>query len=100
VLQQRHYEPPPIVADFILRRQTSKTGRKWIRLVPSGCGGDDFIGVSLPSERLWVSVVVCEVSIDGSLQIDDADKGAAFEAPFGQHGEEAFNRSAMRRWSA
>jgi hypothetical protein len=35
--------------------------------------------------------VVRDVSIDGSLQIDDADKGAAFEASFGQHGEEAFN---------
>jgi hypothetical protein len=47
--------------------------------VPSGCGGDDFIRVGLPSERLWVSVVVCDGSIGGSLQIDDADKSAAFE---------------------
>jgi hypothetical protein len=30
--------------------------------------------------------------MDGSLQIDDADKGVAFEASFSQHGEEAFNR--------
>jgi hypothetical protein len=37
-------------------------------------------------------VVVCDVPIDGSLQVDDADKGAAFKASFGQHGEEAFNR--------
>jgi hypothetical protein len=60
-------------------------------LVPSGCGGDDFVRVGCPSERLWVGVVVCDVSIDGSLQIDDADKGAAFEPSFGRHGEEAFN---------
>jgi hypothetical protein len=54
----------------------------------SGCRGDDFIRVGLPSEGF--GAVVCDVSIDGSLQID-ADKGAAFEASFGQHGEEAFN---------
>jgi hypothetical protein len=35
--------------------------------------------------------VVRDVSIDGGLQIDDADKGAAFEPSFGQHDEEAFN---------
>ena len=34
--------------------------------------------------------------MDGSLQIDDADKGAAFEASFGQHGEEAFDRIQPR----
>jgi hypothetical protein len=60
--------------------------------VSSGCSGDDFIRVGLPSERLWVGIVVCDVSIDGSLQIDDSDQGAAFKSPFGQHGEEAFNR--------
>ena len=60
--------------------------------MPSGGSGDNFIKVGLPSERLWVDVVVCNVSIDGSLYIDDADRAAAFDASFGQHGEEAFNR--------
>ena len=64
--------------------------------MPSGCSGDDFIRVGLPSEWLWVGVVVCDVSIDCSLQIDDADKGATFEAPFGQYGKEAFNRIQSR----
>jgi len=67
----------------------------------ASCSSDDFIRIGLPSEGLWVGVVVCDVSIDGSLQIDDADKVPPFEASFGQHGEEAFNRFlAMRRWSA
>jgi hypothetical protein len=58
--------------------------------VPSGCSGDYFIRVGLPSEWLWVGIIVlCDASIDGSLQIDDVDEGAAFEASFGQHGEEA-----------
>jgi hypothetical protein len=35
--------------------------------------------------------VVCDVSVDGCLQIDDADEGTAFEASFGQRSEEAFN---------
>ena len=60
-------------------------------MVPSGCSSDDFIRVGFPSEWLWVGVVVWDVSIDGSLQIDDADKGAAFEASFGQRGEEALD---------
>ena len=45
-----------------------------------GSSSDDFIRAGLPSERLWVGVVVFDVSVDGSLQIDDSDKGAAFEA--------------------
>jgi len=40
----------------------------------ASCSSDDFIRIGLPSEGLWVGVVVCDVSIDGSLQIDDADK--------------------------
>jgi hypothetical protein len=33
--------------------------------------------------------VVCDVSVDGGLQIDGPDEGPAFEASFGQRGEEA-----------
>jgi len=52
------------------------------RLVPSGCSCDDFVGVGLPSEGLWVGIVVIDVSVDGGLQIHDAGEDTAFEAPF------------------
>jgi hypothetical protein len=60
--------------------------------VPSGCSADDFVRGSLPAEWLSVGVLVCDVSVDGGLQIDDADEANAFEASFGQRGEEALNR--------
>lgn len=53
---------------------------------------DDFFRISLPVEWLRVDVVVCDVSVDGGLQIDDAGEGSAFEASLGQRGEEALNR--------
>ena len=49
-------------------------------------------GGSLPAEWLSVGVLVCDVSVDGGLQIDDADEANAFEASFGQRDEEALNR--------
>jgi len=48
--------------------------------VPSGCSADDFVRGSLPAEWLSVGVLVCDVSVDGGLQIDDADEANAFEA--------------------
>jgi hypothetical protein len=43
-----------------------------------------------------VGVVVCDVLVDGGLQIDDADEGPAFEASLGQRGEEALTRSIFQ----
>ena len=57
--------------------------------MPSACGGDGFVRVGFPAERLGIGVVIGDVSVDGGLQIDDADEGAAFEASFGERGEEA-----------
>ncbi len=62
------------------------------RLVPSACGCDDFVGVGFPAEGFGVGVVVGEASVDGGLQIDDADEGAASEASLGQRGEEPLHR--------
>ena len=59
--------------------------------MPSACGGDDLVGVGVPAEGLGIGVVVGEVSIDGSLEIGDADEGAASEASFGQCSEEALH---------
>ena len=35
------------------------------------------VKVSPPAEWFWVGVVVCDVSVDGGLQIDDAEEGPA-----------------------
>jgi hypothetical protein len=43
--------------------------------VPSGCSGDDFIRVGLPSEWLWVGIVVCDVSIDGHRAVPSLPLG-------------------------
>jgi hypothetical protein len=43
-------------------------------------------------QRFGVGVVIGEVSIDGDLQIDDADEGAASEASLGQRREEPLHR--------
>ena len=59
---------------------------------PSACGCDDFVGVGFPAEGFGVGFVVGEVSVDGGLQIDDADEGVASEASLGQRGEEPLHR--------
>jgi len=40
-----------------------------------------------------------EVAVDGGLEVDDAKEGAAPQSALGQGGEEAFGRSARKRWS-
>jgi len=60
--------------------------------MPSGCCGDDGIGVGFPAERLRIDVVFGEVSVDGGLEIDDSEEGASPEPSLDQSGEEAFDR--------
>jgi hypothetical protein len=60
--------------------------------VPTGCGGNYFVRVGFPAEWLWVGVVVCDVSVNGGLQIDNAEEGSTFEAPYGQRREESLHR--------
>jgi hypothetical protein len=59
-------------------------------LVPASDGGDDFVGVGGPLERLGLSAVVVEEAVDGGLKIDDGAESAALEASLAQH-EEAFD---------
>ena len=68
--------------------------------MPTGCGGDDFIGIGGPDERLWLLVVIGDEAIDGGLEIDDALENAALGASFGQDGEETLNgvEPAGRGW--
>jgi hypothetical protein len=36
-------------------------------LVPTGSGGDDFVGIGGPGEGLWLLVVIEDEAIDGGL---------------------------------
>lgn len=61
------------------------------RLVPSFGGGDDVVGIGLPDERLGVPIVGVDESVEGGLQGDERGEDAAFEPPFGEHGEEGLD---------
>ena len=39
-------------------------------LVPAVDGGDDFVGIGGPDERLWVGILVDEEAVDGGLEAD------------------------------
>jgi hypothetical protein len=47
--------------------------------VPSAYSCNDFVRVGFPAEKFGV----VEVSVDGGLQIDDADEGAVSKASLG-----------------
>ena len=59
--------------------------------MPSFDGGDDFVWVGGPCEGLGIVVGVVEEAVDGGSEFADGSKDAAFEAPFGEFGEEAFD---------
>ena len=50
------------------------------RLMPSGCGRDDFVSVCGPAEGLWYRCGGLDESVDRGLQIDDAAEDPPFEA--------------------
>jgi hypothetical protein len=60
-------------------------------LVPSSDGGDDFVWICGPSEGPGIIVGLVEETVDGSPEFTDRTEDAAFEAPFGKFGEEAFD---------
>ena len=60
-------------------------------MVPSFDGGDDFVWICGPSEGLGIIVGLVEEAVDGSLEFTDRPEDAAFEAPFGEFGKEAFD---------
>ena len=59
--------------------------------MPAPDGGDDFIGIGFPDERLWAFIVLGEESVDGGLKVDERMEDAAFEAAFGEPGEESLD---------
>ena len=52
---------------------------------------DDGIGGGGPLEWLGVGIVCVDVVADGLVELDDGAEDAAFEAPFGQGGEQALD---------
>ena len=59
--------------------------------MPTSDGGDDFVGVGDPLERLRVGVVIVEEAVDGGVEVCDGSEHAALETPLGQDGEEALD---------
>ena len=51
-----------------------------------------FIGIGGPHEGFGMIVGFLQEAVDGGLEIDNRMEDAAFEAAFGQFGEEAFDR--------
>ena len=60
--------------------------------MPACCGSNDRIWMGLPFEGFRVDVVLGEVLIDGALEVDDAEEGAASEPALGKRREEALHR--------
>ena len=61
-------------------------------MVPAPDGGDDLVGIGGPGKRLQaIFVVLGDEAVDGGLQLDDGVEDAAFQASFGELGEEALD---------
>ena len=61
-------------------------------MIPTFDGSDDFIGIGGPHEGFGVIVGFLQEAVDGGLEIDNRAEDPAFEAAFGQLGEEALDR--------
>ena len=59
--------------------------------MPSVNGCDDLFWVGCPDEWFGLLVVLFDEAVDGSLKIDDRVEHTAFEPPFGELCEEAFD---------
>ncbi len=60
-------------------------------MVPAFDGGDDFVWMGGPCERLGFFIVLRDEAVDGGLQVDKRMKYPALEATLGQLGEEALH---------
>ena len=61
-------------------------------MAPAVDGGDDFVGIGGPDERLGVVVGLIDVAVDGGLEVDDGSKDAALQSALGEGGEEGLDR--------
>jgi hypothetical protein len=46
-------------------------------LVPAPDGGDDFVGIGCPNERLGLLIVLIEEAVDRGLKVSDGSKDAS-----------------------
>jgi hypothetical protein len=61
-------------------------------LAPSFDGSDDVVWIGGPGEGFGFFVGFRDEAIDGSLEVDEGMEDAPLEAPFGEFGEEPFDR--------
>ena len=59
--------------------------------MPAFDGGDDFVGIGGPDERLWVGILVDEEAVDSGLEVDQRMEHAAFQATSGEFGKETLD---------
>ena len=59
--------------------------------MPAPDGGDDFVGVSGPGERLGLLIVLFEESVDRGLEVGDGPEDAALEPALGEGCEETLD---------
>ena len=59
--------------------------------MPASDGGDDFIRISCPDERLWAFVVLGKELTDGGLKVDERLEDTTFETALGQPGKETLD---------
>jgi hypothetical protein len=55
--------------------------------MPAPDGGDDFVWIGGPCERLRLAIVLGEEAVDGGLKVGDRAEHAAFQLPFRELGE-------------
>jgi hypothetical protein len=61
-------------------------------LEPPVSGSDDFVGVCLPDEGLWIAgIVFPDEAIDGGLEVDERMEDAVLEPPPRELCEEALD---------
>jgi len=56
--------------------------------VPSFDSGDNFVRIGCPCEGFGLVIMFGEEAVDGGLEINDGVKNTAFQAAFGEFGEE------------
>ena len=59
--------------------------------MPSFDSGDNFVWIGGPGEGFGLVVMLCDEAIDGGLEVDYGVEDTAFQAAFGEFGEEALD---------
>lgn len=53
--------------------------------------GEDVLGWLGPDEGFWLAIMLVEISVHRSLEVDDCVEDATLDAPSGQDGEEVLD---------